>query len=202
MAKLQLMTFDTADAGVSETDWIARLGAGDPAALTALLELYWRPLVRYAASLLDGTDAAEDVVQEAFVRIWEKRAELRSSGTLRPYLYRMIRNLALNERRRGRIRRLFVERKQKQPATGPVTPVEALEETELRAAVERALEELPPRRREVFVLARFHSLSYQQIAAVMGISPQTVANQFSSALSALRGSLHPYLTDSLEAPNR
>ena len=69
---------------------------------------------------------------------------------------------------------------------GPAQPDELLEETLLQEEVAAAIADLPERRREVFVLARFHGLSYQEIADVLGVSQQTVANQMSSALSQLR----------------
>ena len=58
----------------SDADLLARLGANDPAALDELLERYWTPLVMYVAGITDSPDAAQDVVQDVFCRLWEKRA--------------------------------------------------------------------------------------------------------------------------------
>ena len=73
------------------------------------------------------------------------------------------------------------------------TPLQTLEEKELRAGLEAALRLLPERRKEVFMLARFQRLTYDEIAALMGISPQTVANQMSAALADLRRHLVAHL---------
>jgi RNA polymerase sigma-70 factor (ECF subfamily) len=182
---------EPATQGASEGELMTRLASGDPEALSELLNLYWRPLQEYAAGLLGSTDAAEDVAQEAFVGLWNRRTEWRP-GSVRAYLYRSTRNLALNERRRGRVRRRWLEVFPERPETGSA-PLAGAEERELQAAARRAVEGLPPRRREVFMLARFHGLSYRQIAEIMGISQQTVANQMSSALAELRVLLAAFL---------
>lgn len=172
---------------------LERIRASDPAALDALLHLYWRPLVSYAARLLPEGEDAEDVAQEALIRIWERRTLLASTTALRPLLYRIARNIALNRKRGWQTRngwhaRLGVARRS--PNT---TPLQATIEHELQRAIDDAIRTLPPRRRDAFILARFHDMSYSQIAIVMGISQQTVANQISSALSDLRRALAPFL---------
>lgn len=175
---------------------LARLRGGDPAALDALLERYWRPLAAYAARLLDSDDAGQDVAQETFLRLWARREELAPASVLRALLYRIARNIALNERRAGAVRARWAER---EPDTlmpsDPGTPMHALIEHELEAAVTRAVDGLPPRRREAFVLMRFHGLSHRQIAEVMGLAPQTVANQIGAAVADLRRALGPFVAD-------
>ncbi|MBI4540565.1 MAG: RNA polymerase sigma-70 factor [Gemmatimonadetes bacterium] len=172
-----------------------RLRVGDSSALDELLALYWGRLVAYAQTLVVSEDAAEDIAQEAFMRLWERRSEWNPGSEPRPLLYRIVRNLALNELRWRNLRARWVERLAAKARPQGPSPVLAAEGEELRAAVARAVESLPPRRREVFVLARFHNLSYQGIAEVLGISAQTVANQMSAALSDLRGSLASFLED-------
>jgi RNA polymerase sigma-70 factor (ECF subfamily) len=81
-----------------------------------------------------------------------------------------------------------------------VSPVRDVEEDELAAALAAAVERLPARRREVFVLSRYHALTNAQIAEVLSIAPQTVANQLVSALRELRVMLEPYL-DERPVPN-
>lgn len=85
-------------------DLAARLVAGDVGTFALLLESYWRPLVAYAASMLGVRDAADDVVQETFIRLWENRARVKPTRSLRGYLYRLTRNLVIDELRRARIR--------------------------------------------------------------------------------------------------
>jgi RNA polymerase sigma-70 factor (ECF subfamily) len=170
-----------------------RVRRGDEAALETLLELYWGRLVRYARSILGSEDAAEDIVQEAFVRLWKGARNWKTGVPAAGFLYLTVRNRCLNEERHRRVRsRLAILRFIPRPDR-PATPFEALQDREMSSAVTRALDRLPPRRREVFDLARNHGLSYREIAEVMGISPQTVANQMSAALDHLRRELRPHL---------
>jgi RNA polymerase sigma-70 factor (ECF subfamily) len=172
-----------------------RIQAGDVSAFDAFLKLHWAPLLRYIACFMGNLDDAKDIAQEAFIRFWEQRSRLRASGSPRSYLYRIAKNLAINERQQRELHRtLNATRLEERPALR--TPVKELESKELRAVVEGAIAALPERRREAFVLAHLHKLPHSEIAELMGISPQTVANQISAALADLRQSLAPYLTES------
>ncbi len=182
----------------SDEEVIRRLRSNDEGALELLVATYWHRLVRFVEGFLDQEGSGEDVVQEAFVRLWMRRAELRFEGSLRAFLFTMARNAAIDERRRSGRRAVLATRAD--PPVAPPSPVAHLEASELRAAAHAAISALPPRRREVFRLARTEGLSYREIADVMGLSPQTVANQMSRALTELHkaldrefqpGSAHP-----------
>jgi RNA polymerase sigma-70 factor (ECF subfamily) len=138
--------------------------------------------------LLPGEDAPEDVVQETFIRLWEHRERWRLEGSVRALLYTITRRAALDQRKRTH-RRQRTQAGSREASRNVPTPAEQVEGQELHDAVETVIANLPPRRKEVFILARFDGLSYGQIAEVMGISLQTVANHFSLALADLRRSL-------------
>lgn len=170
-----------------------RLVEGDADAFDALLARYWAVLVRYAAGMVGGWDDAADIVQEAFIRVWEWRERWDAGGSVQALLYRIVRNTALDEQKRVEVRaRADVRDEVPRPARSP-TPVEHVVAWELEAAIDRAVRELSPRRREVFVLARYQGLSNPEIADVMGIAAQTVANQLCSAVAELRSKLQIYL---------
>lgn len=172
-----------------------RVRDGDVSAFDAFVAGQWPPLVRFAVSVLGNMDDAKDVAQEAFVRLWEQRSELRPSSSLRAYVYQVARNLAISERRSRELHRTLEERQAHERP--PVrTPARDLDSTEVREVVRRAIESLPERRREVFVLAHLQDLPHREVAEVMGISRQTVANQISAALTDLREALRPYITES------
>lgn len=162
---------------------------GDAAALDGLVGEYWAPIAAYACRLLDGNlDAGKDVAQEVFLRIWQRRVRWRPTGSVRAFLYALARNLSFNQRRSTRVRTRAVSRVRavlREWHRRP-TPLELVEQAEARAAVERAIAGLPPRRREIFILVRVHGLSYREVAEILEISPQTVANQMSAALAELR----------------
>jgi RNA polymerase sigma-70 factor (ECF subfamily) len=175
-------------AEASDASLLARLGAGDAAALDAMLDRYWEPVFRYAWRMTDSRDAASDLAQEVFCRLWERRASWSSEGSVRGLVFRLARNEAVSRHRRGRAR----DRAQRGYAELYVTTDDgpsAAERAELRDALESAVDALPARRREVFLFRMMDGLSYDEIAAVMRISRQTVANQLSRALATLRADL-------------
>ena len=164
---------------------------GDRRALQALIELFWAPLVGYATTLVIERDDAEDVVQETFVQVWNHRESWCPSGTVSAYLYRITRNQSLNalrsQRSRERWSRLGEEGMLHR--TPPPTAEEEFERELLRQEVEAAILRLPERRREIFMLARYHGLTHREIAETLGISQQTVSNQMVTALTDLREAL-------------
>jgi len=166
---------------------LARLAADDSSALDALLAKYWSPLTMFIARMTGSPEAAEDAVQETFCRLWERRRTWRVEGSVGGLLFRLARNIAISEHRH-----LQAEERAASIA-GETLPTHhdapELPDAELRAVLEDAIATLPPRRREVFLLRVVHELSYKEIAAVMGTSPQTVANQLSHALGELRKKL-------------
>jgi RNA polymerase sigma-70 factor (ECF subfamily) len=161
--------------------------ARDERCLEVLLERYWLRLVSFATGIAGSRDDASDVVQEVFLRVWEKGDAWLPSGSVSGYLYRIARNLALNSRRSAETRHRIEPRGQVHlvPETTP-RPDEVMEQTSLEAEVASAVAALPERRREVFVLSRYHGLSYRDIAAALDLTVQTVANHMSAALSDLR----------------
>lgn len=176
----------------SDHELLAKLQHGDVDALDALIQRYWSPLVAYVTRLGSTSDAAEDMVQQTFARLWERRTTWRATGSVRGLLYRIAHNLAVSEHRAERARSR-ADSHGAEDVTRPVSPLDALEHAELGDALNAAIRMLPPRRREVFILRCVHELSYREIAGIMRTSPQTVANQLSRALATLRTVLRPLL---------
>lgn len=161
---------------------------GDENALTIVIERHWIPVVRFVRSVLGDADLAEDIAQETFVRFWTARERWRGEGPLEPLLLRIARNAALDERKRKRFVRPLGDAPDP-PAPIHQQPDASTELGELERAIQRAIAALPPKRREIFLLARASELTYAQIAEALGVSTQTVANQMSRALRDLRAAL-------------
>jgi RNA polymerase sigma-70 factor (ECF subfamily) len=147
---------------------------------------YYEPLCKYAFTIVKEPHSCEDIVQETFLRVWEKKQNLIGSEELTWYLYTAIRNNCLS----------FLEKKQK-TVLGDFNGQEVIESPGERTApaakeadydtlLKNALENLPPRCREVFVLSRVSNLTYKQISDSLGISIKTVENQMGKALKILR----------------
>lgn len=177
-----------------EETLLERLRAGSEHAFDILFRRYYPDLVRAAQALLGDRDAAEEVAQDVLLELWRRRAATRIDTTLRAYLYRAVRNRALNVIRHDTtVRRA-------QPLLvrfhgGPAPSDADLIEGEIRGALDRALDALPPRCREVFELNRVHGLRYAEVAEAMGISIKTVEVQMGKALRIVRTHLAPWLPE-------
>lgn len=146
--------------------------------------LYYRPLNLYALHYLNDIDRVEDIVQECFVCLWELLRKGEEIADIRSYLYRMVRNRCVDACR--------AEEK-----AGSRIPPEELAETlpedeyEERSFIEArlwtAIDSLPARCREAFLMHKQQGMSYQEIADRLGISVHTVENQIRKALKVLRG---------------
>jgi RNA polymerase sigma-70 factor (ECF subfamily) len=173
----------------ADEEILPRALLGEAGAFSELLRHHRSAVVGYAARLLHGDgDAAEDIAQEVFTRIWTGDVHWHPGGSSRGYLYGIARFLVLNERRTHAIHsRLGPEiRDDLSSALRPATPLEELESREDALRKLRALEEVPARLQAVFVLSRLCGLSHKEIAARLGLSPQTVANRVSQALARFR----------------
>ena len=171
------------------TSLMVAVRGGSESALGRLMELCWGELVRYAASQLSDVELSRDVVQEAFIQVWERRRAWRPGGSARAYLYRIVRHLMIDQKRRQGVRRRWLKRQgREEAATGAhaATPAEVLDAKMLADAFQAAVASLPDRRREVFELVFQRGLSHAEAATVMNVSAQTVANQMSSALRTVR----------------
>jgi len=183
----------------SDLDLLARIRKGDARALGVILERYWIHVVRHAAAILGNTSIAEDIAQETFVRIWERRETWRLQGSVRGLLFMISRNLSLDERRRQSTRARAAR------SLAGVTPLPTPEEhfagAELDRAYSQALGKLPERRREVYLMVRHHGLTHAEVAQALQLSQQTVANHVRLALVDLRKALAVYLSKALTEPS-
>ncbi|PUZ27608.1 RNA polymerase sigma-70 factor, ECF subfamily [Chitinophaga costaii] len=144
----------------------------------------------FAAQYTGSRYEAEEVVQQVFLNIWEKRDNIEIAGPEKSYLFTAIRNVAISRWRKQSAQTL------RETAFGQLQPVVAdavLPGKELEASLHKALDKLPERCREVFLLSRQQQLKYAEIAAVMGIAVKTVENQMGKALKILHNELREYL---------
>jgi RNA polymerase sigma-70 factor (ECF subfamily) len=171
--------------------WVTAIRTGDSAAFEQMFRTYRNDLVAFAESLLHSRDAAQEVVQELFLRIWQQRELWELAGPLNAYLFRATRNRAINHLRHERIEVQFRERvarggPARMHAAQPPQADQRARVADLAIAIERAVNDLPDRCQEVFRLSRYHRLSNSEVASVLGISANTVEVQMTRALAFLR----------------
>ncbi|MGY3090511.1 RNA polymerase sigma-70 factor (family 1) [Hymenobacter sp. UYAg731] len=168
----------------SELDYLRRLTQGDERAFDALFRHYSALVYRFAYGYLKSRTDAEEIVQECFLKIWEKREQLRDDVPLKAYLFTTAHHAILNQLRRQQQRTRF------QTYSAGLAPGQVgneVEFTELESLYQAALEQLPPKRREIFILSRQQGLSYPEIAQQLNLSVKTVEAQMTQALKFLRG---------------
>ena len=186
-------------------EWCRRLKASDRTAYAELFEEMYEPLFRYVRSITKSPDAARDVTQDVFIRLWEVRDSLTPEQSLEAYLYRIARNRAYNHERNQRTRtekeETVRDRTSAQPAP-PTRPDTQTDAQQLEDRLWRWIGELTERQREALVLSRFDGLSHDEVADVMDISPRTVNNHIVRALKHLRGRLNDYEPNLLDRDER
>lgn len=179
-------------ATVRDRAWVALIRTGDEAAFEAMFRAYKNDLGAFIESCVRTRAVAEELLQELFLHIWDHRYSWEVPGPLNAYLFRAARNRAIDYLRRERLEITFRERLLREQSDGvsvvsaTIAPEELLDAESLESAIERAVNQLPDRCREVFVLNRYHNLTYAEVAQVLGISVKTVETQMGRALLALR----------------
>lgn len=186
-----------AAARFDERPFVERVRAGDPLAFERLFRRYYPALCAFAARAVASEAVAEDIVQDVFRRIWERRESWTVETTVSAYLYRATRNGVFDYGKHERVVTRWEEMavaatKHDGPVLEP-PPDEMVYATELAAAIEDAAQGLPERCRQVFFLKWTHGLTYAEIADAMGISPKTVEMQMTKAYRALRERLQAFL---------
>ena len=169
-----------------EAAWVERIRTGDPMAFEALFHAYHASLCSFAYRYLGARDLAEEMVQEVFLFVWERRESWDVRSSVRSYLFTAVRNAALSYLRHERVvARRDARVRILQDTVAPGADLEVVQ-AETVAAIQEAVARLPDRCRLVFTLHREQGLTYAEVAEVLGISPRTVEVQIGRALKSLR----------------
>jgi RNA polymerase sigma-70 factor (ECF subfamily) len=173
--------------------WAERIRAGDEAAYESLFREYYARLCTHANSILAAPDIAEEIVQDVFVKLWRNRGSWEVRSGVRAYLYAAVRNGALNHiKRRHTEERAYQEAARDADARRTLFApgaAERIETAQIADEVQRAIERLPARCRQVVILRWQHQLKHAEIAETLGISVKGVENHLARGLQALRREL-------------
>ncbi|GGG84107.1 DNA-directed RNA polymerase sigma-70 factor [Parapedobacter pyrenivorans] len=161
----------------------------DQRAFRALYERHWNVLWSYARNAMADPDDAEDIVQELFMTLWEKREVLDINISLKAYLYRATLNKVIDRSDRTKYRFSYLEDLKRTYEQGKYSIDETLFEKELRSRFEACVGKMPPKMRTIFTLSRTHLLTHQQISDYLNISRDNVNRQIKNALILLKKSL-------------
>ena len=153
------------------------------ATIEDLFRLNYRPLCMFALHYLQDADLVEDVVQECFTVLWEKLEQGADVANRRAYLYMSVRNSCLDHlRRKG----LPTESLKPYDTYGIIDDDDAEERSVMEAKLWTAIDSLPEKCRQVFLMSKRDGLKYEEIAEELGLSVNTVRNQISKALNVLK----------------
>ncbi len=176
-----------------EQQVFATLKEGNESAFEMLFRTYYRPLCQYAYAFLNDRDEAEEVVQSAFINIWDKKAQVEIQTSLKAYLYRIVRNSCLNVIKHEKVKKQHVAHEMVHADSSHEGVSQSVISSELEERIAHAMKVLPEQCRIVFQLSRFEELKYAEIAEQLNISVKTVENQIGKALKIMRDQLRDYL---------
>lgn len=169
----------------SDEKLLCLLQSGSEQALEAILLRYWDSLFVVAFKILGDRQVCEDAIQEIFIKIWQNREKLKVTYSLKAYLfaatryevYRQVKLLAVHARNTDLESLRIIEK---------YNPHDSLEYEELLQDVEKIINSLPDRCKQVYLLSREEQLSHKEIASRLQISIKTVENHITIALSHFR----------------
>ena len=165
---------------------IAQAKKGDAEAFAFLVETYETSVYRLALRMCGNAHDAEEVAQEAFVAAWKGLPAFRGESKFSSWLYQLTTNAAIDFLRREKRHRAATPIEDEPEPVSPDTPQQALEESEVRYALQQALDTLTPEHREIFLLRQMRQLSYEEIGWLLGLEPGTVKSRLSRAKKQLR----------------
>jgi RNA polymerase sigma-70 factor len=154
-----------------------KMQTGDWAAFNLFFKEYTERLYLYAVAFVKNRAIAEDIVQDSFIYLWTNRRKINFTGSVYAYLLSAVRNACINYKAHQQ-----VEEKYRESIKASLTVSDEEEEwEELRQKVMTAIDRLPPKCREIFILGAIEGLKYQDIAEILGVSVNTVKTQMKSA---------------------
>jgi RNA polymerase sigma-70 factor (ECF subfamily) len=165
---------------------VALLKEDNQRAYTEIFERYSKILVNHAYKLLGDRDQANDVVQDVFLAIWNKRSEIVLTGALSSYLYKATRNRILNHVAHEKVVSNYADSISNFIENDYVLADSSLREKELEAVIAKEIAQLPEKMREVFLLRKVEELSYEEIALQLNITDKTAKQQVYNSLKILR----------------
>ena len=174
----------------NDTLLVAALKYDSHEAFVKIFRQYYANLVLFTARFIPDKSVCEDIVQEAFIKIWSNRKNLEIKTSIRSYLTTSVQNLALDELRHRKVKNNYLEMNREIILS--LSPDEHMFFTELSDAIDNALEKLSPELRETLMLSRSEKLKYHEIAQRLNVSVRTVEVRISKALKYLRSVLGEY----------
>lgn len=173
---------------------LTKIKEGDIQSFEKIFRRYYTPLCWYAAGITGQMEVAEEIVEELFYVLWKDREQLHIYQSLKSYLYRAVRNQAIQYCEHLEVRERYREFVlAADTSQSDSNPQEQLEYEELQRLIRNALKKLPERRLRIFQMHRMEGKKYAEIAASLSISIKTVEAEMTKALRLLRKEVENYI---------
>lgn len=178
---------------LTDQQQLHQLRNGDITVFEMFFRAYYQPLCNYAYTFVQDRDEAEEIVQSAFLSVWEKREAIEIRTSLKSYLYTMVRNACLNVIKHEKIKQKHTNEELAVAERSHEGVAQRVLSSELEERIQLSMEKLPEQCRLIFKLSRFEELKYAEIAEQLNLSVKTVENQIGKALKIMRDELKEYL---------
>jgi len=185
-----MLSYDT----LSDQQLASLLRDGDRAAFTEIYHRYKALLYIFAYKRIGQREEARDIIHELFLSLWTKHNTLEISTGLAPYLYTAVRNRIIDGIARQKNAARYIESFQEYIDTANNTTDHLTRHNQLLALIEKEIEALSPKMRQVFEMSRNTTLSRKEIAAELNLSEETVKSHMHHALKTLKTKLGPLFT--------
>jgi RNA polymerase sigma-70 factor (ECF subfamily) len=159
----------------------------------SIFKEHYPELCGFANKFLRDLDAAEEIVQSIFVKLWENRSEITVGNNVRSYLFSAVRNGCLNQIKHLKIKEEYKAYNQREINQNAYYIDKEIEASELELKINASIASLPEKRKKIFMLSRYEGLKYKEIAEKLNISVKTVEHQMGSAIKQLRHDLAEYM---------
>lgn len=165
----------------------------DQESFEVLFKSQFKVLTFFALKYVRDYEASREIVQDVFLKLWEKRKDMDPDKSLKSYLGTAVKNRCINYLRDNKKFNHDLQYMEELSVNMSVAPADKLLESDIRERIRKAMAELPDKCREIFILNRNEHLKYQEIADQLGISVKTVETQMSKALQHMRVRLKEFL---------
>ncbi|MBN8669049.1 MAG: RNA polymerase sigma-70 factor [Chitinophagales bacterium] len=147
---------------------------------------HYKRLHAYACTILNDEDDAEEIVQNVFVKLWEKKEKIHELQSLNAYLYRAVYNDCINFVKHEKVKQSYRNYAVHTNSEMDNNNTQRSKVLQLEERLRQALAELPEQCRTIFQMSRFEDMKYREIAEQLGLSVKTVENQMGKALKLMR----------------
>lgn len=177
---------------LGDNELLSAFKNGDQSAFKLLYERYWQLLYVSACKVIKDEDEAKDIVQEVFISLLNKGREVNIHGSIANYLYTAVRYKVLDAISRQKVRTDYADSLEDFISAKNYSTDQTLLEKEITVEIEKEIQNLPLKMREVFELSRKDDLSHKEIAKILHISDKTVKKQISNAIKLLKPKFENY----------